>query len=168
MAATRKKPARTRTNRTPVRPNGEDWAAAFLQEFAACGVVGRAAKVARVGRTTVYDRLNSDPDFAAAFNVAGEDAADDMEDVARRRARAKSDRLMMYFLNLRYRPPTERKRGKLHLHLHQHVHQEQLRQKYEAMPDDELHRKYQEQIESKLAVGAEAGTPPDGAGPMPT
>ena len=39
-------------------------------------------KPARVGRTTVYDRLNSDPDFAAAFvNIAGEDAASEMEDV---------------------------------------------------------------------------------------
>ena len=137
----------------------------------------RSSPQARVGRPgreslaggpdySVYDRLNSDPDFAAAFNV-GEDAADEMEDVARRRAKAKSDRLMMYFLNLRYRPPTDRKRGKLHLHLHQNAPQEQLRQKYEAMPDDELRRQYQEQIESKVAAGADAPIPAAGTGEVP-
>ncbi len=103
MDKTPKKPARVRTLRTPARPDGEDWAPLFLRELARCCVIRTAAQKARIGRRTVYDRLAADPAFAAAFRDAMEDALDDLEAVARERAMEKSDRLLMYFLNRRYK-----------------------------------------------------------------
>lgn len=44
-----------------------------------------AAKAADVDRTTAYAHRNSDPKFAAAWDVALEDACDDLEGEARRR-----------------------------------------------------------------------------------
>ena len=59
---------------------------AFLQALAATGVVAAACRAAGVSSTTVYQRKRSDADFAAMWDNAMEDAADEMEIEARRRA----------------------------------------------------------------------------------
>lgn len=58
----------------------------FLQEFTRTGNVSAAAKLADVGRRTHYDWLAQDPDYAAAFAEATEEAGDLLEAEARRRA----------------------------------------------------------------------------------
>lgn len=58
----------------------------FLQEYARCGVIARAARAAGVSSSTVRLRRETDADFAAAFEQAGEDAVDALDSEARRRA----------------------------------------------------------------------------------
>ena len=62
-----------------------DWKAIFLRELAICGIVGAACKKARIGRTTAYKTRDEDSEFAAAWDAALDDAADDMEHEAWRR-----------------------------------------------------------------------------------
>lgn len=59
---------------------------AFLVAFAQCGNVAQAAELAGIHRTTHYDWLGSDPQYAAAFVEAEDEAADRLEQEARRRA----------------------------------------------------------------------------------
>ena len=59
---------------------------AFLQALAATGVVAAACRAAGVSSTTVYQRKRTDADFATMWDNAMEDAADEMEIEARRRA----------------------------------------------------------------------------------
>ena len=143
MAATRRgpakdKPARPRTLRTKKNPTGEDWAPRFLTELVKCGVISRAAKQAKVGRQTVYQRLAGDEAFAAALTEAMEDHEDDMEITARSRAKAKSDKLLMYFVKRRHdrQEGGKPKRGKVHFHLHATT--DALQAKYRSMTDDDL------------------------------
>lgn len=60
--------------------------AAMLAAYAECGVVSRAAKAADVGRTTHYEWLLNDENYAAAFEEAHKYAIEAMEAEARRRA----------------------------------------------------------------------------------
>lgn len=60
--------------------------ARFLREFAECGNVLRSAKAVKVGRRTVYDWLQVDEEFKALYGQAHEDALDELEEEARRRA----------------------------------------------------------------------------------
>lgn len=46
------------------------WSAAFLAELRRLGTVRAAAVAAGVGRSTVYDRMASDPEFRAAVELA--------------------------------------------------------------------------------------------------
>ena len=62
------------------------WAKAFLAALAETGVVGEAAKAARIGRSTVFELKKLDPAFAEGWDAAMEQAADLMEEEARRRA----------------------------------------------------------------------------------
>lgn len=57
-----------------------------LEAYAECGTVTYAARTAGVGRRTIYDWLEHDPDFARDFDEAGEEAVDSLEKEARRRA----------------------------------------------------------------------------------
>lgn len=57
----------------------------FLRDFAVCGVVGRSARAAGVGRQVIYSWLKDDPRFKELFDQAAEDALDTMEEEARRR-----------------------------------------------------------------------------------
>jgi hypothetical protein len=76
-----------RTNRTPsTRAGGEkDWGPKFLAAFTEELTISGACKVAGVGRTTVYDRLDRDPRFAAEFHERDEAITDAMEHEAYRR-----------------------------------------------------------------------------------
>jgi len=58
---------------------------AFLKAFAALGTIHAACLASRVGRRTVYDWVERDTDFADAFNLARDAAADVLEAEARRR-----------------------------------------------------------------------------------
>lgn len=60
--------------------------AAFLEAFRVEGTILHAAAAANVGRSTIYEWLKADTDFAAAFQVAVEDYADKIEREAFRRA----------------------------------------------------------------------------------
>jgi hypothetical protein len=60
--------------------------AAFLAELARTGNVTLAAQEAKVHRTHVYQWRESDPDFAVAWDAALDQAADLLEEEARRRA----------------------------------------------------------------------------------
>ena len=64
-----------------------DWKAVFLRELARVGIVGAACKKAKIGRTTAYKLRDEDADFAAAWDAALDDAADDMEAEAWRRGK---------------------------------------------------------------------------------
>jgi hypothetical protein len=63
-----------------------DWKATFLAALATSGVVLTACKKARIGRTTAYKIRDEDEEFAAAWDAALDDAADEMEEEAHRRA----------------------------------------------------------------------------------
>jgi hypothetical protein len=58
---------------------------AFLAAYAKCGNITRAAALAKVARSRHYEWMD-DPDYAAAFGAAGEEACDLLESEARRRA----------------------------------------------------------------------------------
>lgn len=61
--------------------------AAFLAAFPLTGTILRAAEAADVGRTTVYDWIEADGDFALAFQRVKEEFVDTLEAEAVRRAR---------------------------------------------------------------------------------
>lgn len=69
-----------RTNRTPKKR------AAFLSELAERGNVTDAARAAGIPRRSAYEWRGADPDFAAAWDAALDEAADTMEREAWRRA----------------------------------------------------------------------------------
>lgn len=58
----------------------------FLQEYARCGVIAKAARASGVSSSAVRLLRASNADFAAAFDQAGEDAVDALDSEARRRA----------------------------------------------------------------------------------
>ena len=60
--------------------------------------VSASARAAKMGRRTVYDWRDADPEFAAAWDEAEEEAVDDLEKVARDRAIDGSDRMMEILL----------------------------------------------------------------------
>lgn len=60
--------------------------AAFLQVLAATGNVSAAARAAGLARWRLYARRQKDPEFAAAWRDAEEEAVDLLEAEARRRA----------------------------------------------------------------------------------
>lgn len=59
---------------------------AFLAAYATCGNITTAAEAAKIDRTTYYVWTENDPDFVTAANFAREEAADRLEEEARRRA----------------------------------------------------------------------------------
>lgn len=58
---------------------------AFLAAFAEAGSITKAAEVAKVDRTLHYRAMENE-EYAADFRAAGEQAADRLEEEARRRA----------------------------------------------------------------------------------
>jgi hypothetical protein len=60
--------------------------ALFLEEYARCGSVLRSCQRVGVARSTLYGDWIKGPEFKAAFEKAGEDATDVLEEEARRRA----------------------------------------------------------------------------------
>lgn len=71
---------------TPKKKRRPAWMKGFLDALTKNGVVAYACKIVGVGRTTVYRFREEDPDFAAAWDAAIEQALDDMEVEAWRRA----------------------------------------------------------------------------------
>jgi hypothetical protein len=59
--------------------NATDKRQRFLQAFALTGVVGEAARLAKVDRSTHYHVWMQDPEYQRAFADAREEAADRME-----------------------------------------------------------------------------------------
>lgn len=70
----------------------------FLRQFAQCGVVLRAAEAAGCNANSHYHWLKHDPDYAEAFELAREMAADQLESVAWDRAQKSSDLLLIFLL----------------------------------------------------------------------
>lgn len=62
------------------------WVSPFLEQLTATGNVSASARSVGVSSTNVYALRKSDGDFAAAWDQALEDASDDLEAEARRRA----------------------------------------------------------------------------------
>ena len=62
------------------------WEKAFLSALEKTGIVTWAAKAAGVGRRTVYDHLNADPDFAEKWEEALDNAEARLEEEVMRRA----------------------------------------------------------------------------------
>lgn len=84
-----KKPAPRTSRRTPqarTRKKPADWRPKFLKAFAETGLVTEAAAKAKVGRRTVYDERERNPDFAAKWAELEEWSTEEMEQEARRRA----------------------------------------------------------------------------------
>ena len=70
---------------------------AFLAAYAKTGNVTAAARQAKCHRASHYDWL-ADPDYADAFQQAQEQAVEDLESEARKRAKHGSDLLLMFLL----------------------------------------------------------------------
>jgi hypothetical protein len=66
--------------------------------FASTAQSTSLAKQAGIDRSTVYDHRNSDPEFAAAWEAAKEDALDLLEATAHKRAHSTSDTLLIFLL----------------------------------------------------------------------
>lgn len=97
------------------RPARTDRARAiFLATFAATCNVSQACRDANIGRRTAYDWRAADPEFAAAWEDAEEEAVDKLEQVARDRAIDSSDRMLEILLKA-HRPEkyVERYRAEL-------------------------------------------------------
>ena len=65
---------------------------AFLAAYCHLGLLTRAARAAKVDRTTHFIWKRDDPEYAAAFELAQEIAAESLEDAAVTRARDGVDR----------------------------------------------------------------------------
>lgn len=87
MAARKK----ARTKRAPKKKTARkrsapDWSERFCARLAECGNVSAACLAAAVGRSTVYQRRDTEPAFASAMREALEVSTDALELEARRRA----------------------------------------------------------------------------------
>lgn len=78
-ATTKERPAR---RRRPGQHAGKEWHPRFLEAFRRVGVVGAACEAAGVNRATAYRHRETDPEFAAAWAEAEDDATDVLERVA--------------------------------------------------------------------------------------
>ena len=74
--------------------------------------VSAACRAQRIGRTTYYRWRREDAEFAATADDAIEEGTDMLEDVAKRRAKAVSDTLLIFLLKAR-RPDKYRERSTL-------------------------------------------------------
>ena len=115
-----------RTIRTPGRRRK------FLQSLRECGCVSEAAQVSGIGRNAVYEWRRNDRWFAEEWEAALKEAADTLEDEARRRAMESSDRLLMFLLK-GLRPEKYRENAKLTVNIEKEID-------YRAMSADELRR----------------------------
>lgn len=114
-----KRTAKKKAEPTPVtdsiRLGSGEWIELFLTEFRECGIVRRAAKVAEVSRSVVYDRLETDEAFRQVYNEAKEDSIERLEDRARDRAERDSDTLLIFLLKS-LRPEVYRENHKVEHH----------------------------------------------------
>jgi hypothetical protein len=83
----RKKPAtKSRTKRTPKKKTAPDWTPSFLCALRESANIKSSCAAAGICRTTFYDRRDRDTEFAALVVAALDDAVDELELEARRRA----------------------------------------------------------------------------------
>src|SRR4051794_38857909 len=94
------------TPKKPKRTAGE-WRPAFLAALRQHGNIRAACQAAGINRTTAYDHRARSAPFAAAWDTALEDACDVLEAMARQRAMATSD-LLLIFLLKSHRPAVYR------------------------------------------------------------
>lgn len=74
------------------------WCDAFIETLRITGNVRRSCEAAGVSRKVAYQRRNESPAFAKRWDDALEDACDELEEVARSRAKESSDTLLMFLL----------------------------------------------------------------------
>ena len=91
MAKGSQKPAANRTQpdtskRVRKSTKTVDWRPAFLKSMAKLGNVSKACKAAKIGRSTAYDMRDKNAGFLKDWDVAVEEATDQLEHEARRRA----------------------------------------------------------------------------------
>jgi len=110
-----------------------DWAARFIEVFAATGNVRLASGAAGVSRDAPYKRAGRSPAFAARWARAREEAIDTLEAEARRRALSGSDALLMFLLRA-HRP--ERYRETIRLDIRREA--ERLAAEIDGVTADEL------------------------------
>lgn len=85
-----------RTTRTPKKRSKPDWAPKLLLKLAETANIKAACKAAKVGRTAFYGRRETDAVFAKAVQEALEEATDDLELEARRRAKDGTQKPVYY------------------------------------------------------------------------
>ena len=89
-----------------------DWKPRFLSALSKCANVSDACKAAKIGRTQAYRARQRDEDFALAWHEALEEACDELEQEARRRALKGSDYLLALLLKA-HRPDRFADRARL-------------------------------------------------------
>jgi hypothetical protein len=82
------------------RSDAGEWIPAFLATLATTANVYLACRQAGITRKTAYKWKEENEEFAAQWKDAMEDALDILEWDGRRRARASSDKLLMYLLDV--------------------------------------------------------------------
>lgn len=90
------------------------WAAPFLELFSQTGNVMLSARGAGVQRQTPYQLRGRDDAFAAAWAEADEASTQGLEAIARQRAVASSDKLLIFLLQAR-RPEVYRQNHRVEL-----------------------------------------------------
>jgi hypothetical protein len=70
-----------------------------LQQLCKGLSIAAACRAGSVSRKSFYKWVNEDPDFKQAVEDAIEEGSDELEDVATKRAKRKSDVLLMFLLN---------------------------------------------------------------------
>ncbi len=81
-----KKTTSTAKKRANPKARSATWKTRFFAALAECGNVSHACHVAKVNRTTVYAYRQNDPEFAQSWEDALDEATDELEAEARRRA----------------------------------------------------------------------------------
>ncbi len=76
----------------------KDWKPVFLEAYRENGNVKEAAEAAGVTKQAVYKARKAGAAFAEQFDRARDELADDLEAVAIRRARDKSDTMLIFLL----------------------------------------------------------------------
>ena len=96
------------------RAQARNWRPLFLAAFRNGGNVRAAAHAAAVDWSTVYKARKREPEFAAAWDTAEQEALDLLEGKAMQLALAGDTRLLMFFLRTR-RPERYGDRARLEL-----------------------------------------------------
>lgn len=75
-----------------------NWPELFIRELAQQGIVLKACQAAQITRQVAYERRQLDPDFAQAWKLALQDAADRLREIYQQRAVTQSDRALEFLL----------------------------------------------------------------------
>lgn len=76
--------------------------AELLAAYKITGNITQACEVVKIGRTTHYRWLKTDPEYAASFEEAKPEAVQGLEDEAIKRAKSGSDVLLIFLLKGAY------------------------------------------------------------------